>query len=118
MKKVLIVDDAADSRSLLKMMLQHYEVEVLEAKDGVEGWRMIVAKQPDLILLDLHMPNKDGFSILEDLEEEWLGIPVIVVSGDTDAETIDACQYYGAKAFLKKPLILEEFKEAIKVLPL
>ncbi|TRX71811.1 PleD family two-component system response regulator [Carboxylicivirga sp. M1479] len=118
MKKILIVDDAPDSRLILKSMLRNYDVDVVEACDGNEGWKKIVAEQPDLVLLDLHMPEKDGFTILEDLEEEWMGIPVIVVSGDTQDETIDACNYYGAKAFLKKPVILEEFKEAIKVLPL
>lgn len=117
MKKILIVDDALDSRVTLKSMLKDYEVEISEASDGNEGWKKIVSEQPDLVLLDLHMPHKDGFSILEDLEEEWLGIPVIVVSGDDDKETIDTCQYYGAKAFLKKPVILNEFKEAIKLLP-
>ncbi|MBK3516528.1 response regulator [Carboxylicivirga marina] len=118
MKKILIVDDAPDSRLILKSMLKNYDVNVVEAKDGVEGWRKIVSEQPDLVLLDLHMPHKDGFSILEDLEEEWMGIPVVVVSGDTEEETVSACEYYGAKAFLKKPVVLEEFKEAIKVLPL
>jgi CheY-like chemotaxis protein len=117
-KKILIVDDAADSRLILKSMLRNYDVDVVEASDGVDGWKKIVAEQPDLVLLDLHMPNKDGFSILEDLEEEWMGIPVVVVSGDTEEETINTCEYYGAKAFLRKPIILEEFKEAIKVLPI
>ena len=118
MKKVLIVDDAQDSRIILKSMLKAYNVEISEASDGVEGWKKIVAEQPDLILLDLHMPNKDGFSILEDLEEEWMGVPVVVVSSDTEDETINACSYYGAKAFLKKPIVLEEFKDAIKILSL
>ena len=68
MKKILIVDDAADSRLILKSMLRNYDVDVVEANDGVEGWKKIVAEQPDLVLLDLHMPHKDGFSILEDLE--------------------------------------------------
>ncbi|MCT4586723.1 MAG: response regulator [Carboxylicivirga sp.] len=118
MKKVLIVDDAADSRLILKSMLKNYDIEVSEAHDGVEGWQKIIAEQPDLILLDLHMPNKDGFSILEDLDEEWMDIPVVIVSGDSNDETVSACEYYGAKAFLKKPIILEEFKDAIKVLPI
>jgi len=118
MKKILIVDDALESRIVLKSMLKSYDVEVSEAEDGVEGWKKIVAEQPDLILLDLHMPHKDGFSILEDLEEEWMGVPVVVVSGDTAEETLSACNYYGAKAFLKKPIVLEELKDAIKVISL
>jgi len=116
MKKILIVDDAPDTRHTLKTLLKKYDVEILEAENGVDGWNLIVKEHPDLILLDLHMPKKDGFSILEDLEEEWLGIPVVVVSGDTNDETISTCDYYGAKAFLKKPFILEDFKEIIKVI--
>lgn len=118
MKKVLIVDDASDTRTIIRSMLKDYDVAISEANDGVEGWKKIISEQPDLILLDLHMPHKDGFSILEDLEEEWMSVPVVIVSGDTQEETIRACEYYGAKAFLKKPIVLEEFKEAIKILPL
>jgi len=118
MKKILIIDDALDSRIILKNMLNRFDVEVSEACDGIEGWKKIIADQPDLILLDIHMPSKDGFSILEDLEEEWISLPVIITSGDDDDETVRACEYLGAKAFLKKPIVLEKFKEAIKILPL
>ena len=116
MKKILIIDDASDTRTTLRTLLKKQDVEILEAANGVEGWDIIVKDHPDLILLDLHMPQKDGFSILEDLEEEWMGIPVVVVSGDTDEETISTCNFFGAKAYLKKPIVLDEFKEVIKVI--
>ena len=116
MKKILIVDDAPEIRHTIKTLLKSYDVEILEAENGIDGWNLIVKEHPDLILLDLDMPKKDGFSILEDLEEEWLGIPVVVVSGDTTDETISTCDYFGAKAYLKKPLVLEDFKEIIKVI--
>jgi len=116
MKKILIIDDASDTRTTLKALLKNQKVEILEAADGVEGWDIIVKDHPDLILLDLHMPQKDGFSILEDLEEEWMGIPVVIVSGDTDEETISTCNFFGAKAYLKKPILLDEFKKVIKVI--
>ncbi|MCU4177374.1 response regulator [Carboxylicivirga sp. N1Y90] len=118
MKKILIIDDAPDSRLILKTLLSKYDVSIVEAEDGLDGWNKIVKEQPDLVLLDIHMPKKDGFSILEDLEEEWLGVPVVVVSGDTTDDTVQTCDYYGAKAFLKKPVILNDFKEAIKVVNL
>nr|WP_319401637.1 response regulator [uncultured Carboxylicivirga sp.] len=116
MKKILIIDDAADTRTTLKTLLRKQNVEILEASNGVEGWDIIIKEHPDLILLDLYMPHKDGFSILEDLEEEWMGIPVVVVSGDTEEETISTCNFFGAKAYLKKPIVLDEFKEVIKVI--
>jgi DNA-binding response OmpR family regulator len=116
MKKVLIVDDARDSRQILRRLLNSYDLEVLEANDGNQGWKTILKERPDLVLLDLHMPNKDGFEILKDIEEEWLGIPVVVISGDHSQEAIDSALMYGAKAYLQKPVLLKEFKEAIKVI--
>ena len=116
MKKVLIVDDALDSRTALRGMLKNYDLDILEANDGLEGWKTIVKERPDLVLLDLHMPQRNGFEILRDLEEEWMGIPVVVISGDTDQSTIDSCLTYGAFAYLKKPVDLSEFRDAIKLI--
>jgi CheY-like chemotaxis protein len=116
MKKVLIVDDAPDSRLTLRTLLSNHNVEVIEASDGLEGWEMIIKERPDLILLDLYMPNKDGFEVLRDLEEEWLGIPVVVVSGDNTYNTIDSCLSYGASAFVQKPIVPKDFNEAIKTI--
>jgi len=118
MKKVLIVDDAADARLLFKKLLEKYPVEILEAQNGKEAWDIIMKEQPDLILLDIHMPEKDGFELLEDLKEEWISVPVAVVSADAEDETIESSLYLGAKAFLKKPVDLKEFREVIKVLNL
>jgi DNA-binding response OmpR family regulator len=116
MKKVLIIDDALESRQIVRKLLRNYDLEILEANDGNEGWKTIVRERPDLVLLDLHMPDKDGFEILKDLEEEWLGIPVVVISGDHTQVAIDSALMYGARAYLQKPILLKEFKEAIKVI--
>jgi len=118
MKKVLIVDDAADSRLLFKKLLEKYPVEILEAKDGQEAWDLILKEHPHLVLLDIHMPNKDGFELLEDLKEEWISIPIAVISNDDENITIESSLYMGAQAFLKKPIDLKEFKDIIRVLDL
>ena len=116
MKKVLIVDDARDSRIALRGMLQRYKCNVVEAENGNEGWKKILLERPDLILLDLHMPNKTGIDILKDMEEEWLSIPVVVVTGDATQDSIDSCLMYGATAYLKKPIDKGELNDALKVL--
>ncbi|SMO44448.1 twitching motility two-component system response regulator PilH/two-component system, chemotaxis family, response regulator CheY [Saccharicrinis carchari] len=116
MKKVLIVDDALDSRLALRSMLKNYRLHILEANDGVEGWQTIIKERPDLVLLDLYMPQKDGFEILRDMAKEWIGVPIVVVSGDTQQSTIDSCLSSGAKAFLKKPVNVVEFNDAIKII--
>ena len=98
--------------------MEKYPVEIFEANDGKEAWDIILKEQPNLILLDIHMPNKDGFELLEDLKEEWINVPVAVVSADDEETTIESSFYLGAQAFLKKPVDLIEFKEVIKVLNL
>ncbi len=116
MKKVLIVDDALDSRLILRNLLKNHELDIIEANDGQEGWTAIVKERPDLVLLDLYMPHKDGFEILKDLAEEWIGVPIVVVSGDTQQSTIDSCLNSGASAFLKKPININDFNDALKVI--
>ncbi|WP_075590144.1 response regulator [Labilibacter marinus] len=116
MKKVLIVDDASDCRLMIKGMLNNQGFGIIEADNGFDGWKKILVERPDLIFLDLHMPNKNGFEILKDLEEEWMGIPVVVVSGDSTQNAIDSCFMYGASAYLHKPINKQAFVDALKVL--
>ncbi len=114
MKKILIIDDAADYRLILKNLLRKYDFKIIEAIDGQEGWKLIITENPDLILLDLHMPNKSGFEILKELEEEWIEIPVVVISGDINNEIIDSCLSYGVKSFIQKPVIPTELNNIIR----
>ncbi len=114
MKKILIIEDAADYRLILKNLLRKHDFEIIEARDGQEGWKLIIKENPDLILLDLHMPNKSGFEILKELEEEWIEIPVVVISGDFDKEIVDSCLSYGAKSFIQKPVIPTDFNNIIR----
>ncbi len=116
MKKVLIVDDAKDSRSTIKAMLRKLNVEICEAENGREGWKKILTERPDIIILDLYMPEKDGFDVLKDIEDEWMGIPVVVISNDSAQSTIDSCLRYGASAYLKKPLNPNEFISALNLI--
>ena len=91
-------------------------MEILEAPDGNDGWMKIIKNRPDLLILDLIMPEKDGMEVLKEVEEEWLGIPIIIISNDDNPNTIKACFRHGAKAVLKKPVILSEFKKAMEEL--
>ena len=63
---------------MLYEVITNYNVCVIEANDGTDGWQKIIKEHPDLIFLDLYMPKKDGFEILKDIQEEWLGVPVVV----------------------------------------
>ncbi|WP_289054384.1 response regulator [Carboxylicivirga marina] len=113
MKKVLIVDDCPDSRFTLKTILESYHVEIYEAPDGLDGWKNIINKKPDLVLLDLEMPHKDGFEVLDDIKEEWIDVPVVVISGVDADKAAELCQLNGALAFIQKPVNLSVFNETV-----
>jgi CheY-like chemotaxis protein len=67
MKKILIADDKATSRELLRTVLERQGYEVMEAADGEEALQKALAELPDLILLDLQMPRRTGYEVLGEL---------------------------------------------------
>ncbi len=113
MKKALIIDDTKDSRLIVKTILNKLGFETLEAQNGNEGWSQIIKNTPNLIILDLNMPQKTGYELLQDIEEEMLGIPVVVISNDESANTKASCYLNGAKAVLSKPVLPIELQNAI-----
>ena len=79
MASVLIVDDDADIRGLLREVLERASHTVIEAGDGREGLRLFHAEQPDLVILDVSMPGFDGWQTLERIRE-LSAVPVVMLS--------------------------------------
>lgn len=105
MKKILVVDDQSFIRTVYKQQLdQLSDVVVLEAANGNEAVGKIKVSKPDLILLDIVMPNKDGFEVLQDLRDdvELRNIPVVVISSHSDEEKISRAKQLGAREFIDK----------------
>ena len=67
MAKILVIDDTEQNRILIRQVLTFHGHEVLEADSGFEGIRLVADQGPDLVLLDLHMPVMDGFSVLRQI---------------------------------------------------
>ncbi len=81
--KIIIIDDDINARTLIKRILQSMaNFELYEAADGISGIQMIIEQKPNLILLDLMMPELDGFGVLDELQKDELtkDIPVIIIS--------------------------------------
>ena len=70
MKKVLVADDKATGRELVRTVLENSGHEVHEASDGLEAISQARTLRPDLIILDIHMPGLDGFGVIEQLRRE------------------------------------------------
>ncbi|MDQ3646772.1 MAG: response regulator [Actinomycetota bacterium] len=86
-KKILIVEDEEAVRELEKFILETQGYEVMEARDGLEGLAKAEFRRPDLILLDLMMPDVSGGRMFDEMKEHHAtaGIPIIVVTGKPDA---------------------------------
>lgn len=113
--KILVIDDADVIRNSLKKFLSEYDVEVLTCNDGLEGLQSAVEIKPQLIFLDLMMPNLDGIRLLRVLKvlEDLKHIPVIIISGHTDKTNVLAAMEAGAEKIVSKPLTKEVLIKAI-----
>ncbi len=103
-KKILIIEDEELLCNLLKRKLNEEGYQTSVAKDGVEGMKMIKEIKPDLILLDIVMPNKNGFEVMDEMQtdEKLKHIPIIVISNSGQPVEIDKAKELGAKDWLIK----------------
>jgi CheY-like chemotaxis protein len=102
--KLLLIDDCEPHRSMYAMALQT-EFDVLTAARGLDGLKLAVAKRPDAILLDVLMPEMDGWETCTRLKSDPTteSIPVILLTGATDVDLTDHAMAVGATAVLRKP---------------
>lgn len=103
-KKILVVEDESALLFALKAELSSSGFEVDVASDGEEGIRKIRNEKPDLVILDLLLPKKDGFEVLEDLNKEGLTkeIPVMVISNLGEKKNVERAMKAGAVDYLIK----------------
>ncbi len=113
-KKVLLVEDNDTNRMLLSDCLNFCGYEVKGLPDGSKFFSTIEVFQPDLIVLDLKLPDIDGFSLLERMQQMQNKIPVIVVSGLAFKSDCDRAIGLGARRYFVKPVILTELTQAIE----
>ena len=110
----MIADDSDVIRLLLKKMVFLAEHEVVgEASNGAEAVEKFHAIKPDLLLLDLSMPEKDGLMVLKEIMGTNQDAKIIVLSGDGNKEMINKCLEAGAVSFMPKPF---DFDQVIKIL--
>ena len=105
MPTILLADDNADSRDIYRTLFTVAGYDVVEAEDGERAVEMTEDRQPDVILLNLRMPNMDGYGVLAELRKRAAtqNIPCIVFTGDVRYEQMGRAVMEGADAFLSKP---------------
>jgi two-component system, chemotaxis family, chemotaxis protein CheY len=109
--KILIAEDSQFIRGILKDMLLTKNYEVLEAENGRIALELVKSENPDLLLLDIIMPEVDGMDVLKQLAGK---IPVIVISAVGQEKMIEEAKSLGAKAYVIKPFEEKKVLEAIE----
>ncbi len=115
--KVLVADDEASVRLTVSKLLGE-EFTVLQARDGKEAIAITLAEKPDIILLDVMMPNVDGYTACSTIKQEKAtkAIPVVMLTAlDFDLNRELAIQI-GANAYITKPFLPEDLRSTIRLL--
>jgi two-component system nitrogen regulation response regulator NtrX len=102
--RILVIDDETGIREAIRMTLEYEGYKIDEARSGQEGLDKAARVPYDAILLDIKMPILDGIEVLENLREQRIMTPVVMVSGHGDVHTAVECTKRGAFDFLEKPL--------------
>ncbi len=114
--KILIIDDESTLVELLQVNFEFEGFSVSKAADGIEGQEKIRRELPDLILLDVRMPELDGFELCRRLKEDpaTRDIPVVMVSAYAQQAQVERGLAAGAAAYIKKPFDVMELVETVK----
>ncbi len=115
--KILVVDDNATNRRILVKSLGKIGYDMIEACDGFEAVDMATAQLPDLILLDIMMPGRDGFEVGRILKSQknTEAIPFIFLTAKSDAQDVDRAFSLGGSDYLTKPFKMGEVKARVSV---
>ena len=102
-KKILIAEDEPSLLSVLTSKVKSLDYTVIEAKDGEEALHKFAKEKPDLILLDVVMPIKNGFDVLEEIKmKQKSKVPVIILSNLNEAQDIETAKNLGAVDYITK----------------
>jgi DNA-binding response OmpR family regulator len=113
---VLVADDEPDILDLVRMVLEEEGYEVATADNGASALRLANERRPDLCVLDVMMPEVDGYDVARVLkrDQELRTIPVILLTARTEPENVARGREAGADEYLSKPFMPDEFQHAVR----
>jgi len=104
--KIALIEDNADIREMYKMKLELSGYNIITAEDGKEAVKLVKKENPDLVLLDVLLPKKDGFEVLKEIknskDEKIKSIPIIMLSNLSSREDINEAKKLGASDYFVK----------------
>ncbi|MDH3344128.1 MAG: response regulator [Desulfobacteraceae bacterium] len=118
---ILVVDDDPDLVESIAMKLESNNFRVTKAYDGVEAWERIKEDRPELIILDVMMPRKDGYVVCDEIkkDDQYKDITVVLLTAVGDAVTTTQYTHFGGKTtlaedFIPKPIDLDKLMGIVK----
>ncbi|MCI6820078.1 MAG: response regulator transcription factor [Clostridiales bacterium] len=114
MKKILVIEDEPNIRELILYNLKTNGYEAVAAEDGIMGITMVHREKPDLILLDIMLPEKNGYEICRELRDEGSETPIIIITAKTEETDKVMGLEYGADDYISKPFGIREMMARIK----
>jgi YesN/AraC family two-component response regulator len=113
-KKVLIVDDEYLIRYSLKKLIEREGYTVFTAGSGHEALRLFEEQRPDIVILDIRLPDSNGLSLLKTIKESRPSVATIMATGCPDVQSSDEAMKMGALAYLEKPVDLDSLKTLMR----
>ncbi len=114
--RILVIEDNPDNRTLITDLLESMSYEVVEAVDGVEGLEAAIREKPDLILMDLSLPLKDGWAVTREIKADpaLAAIPIIALTAHAMLGDRERALEAGCDDYIVKPINLAELTEKIE----
>jgi two-component system alkaline phosphatase synthesis response regulator PhoP len=114
MKKILIVEDEEDMVTGLTFNLEARDYQVIAAYDGEEGYQKALEEKPDLVILDLMLPKRNGYEVCKNLKQEIPELPIIMLTAKSQEAEIVTGLELGADDYITKPFSVLELLARIK----
>jgi len=114
--RILVLDDDDAVRGLLEQVLSDAGYEVMSARDGREGMRLVASRPFDLVLTDLIMPDQEGIETIRGLHRDYPSIRIVAMSGAADAVYLKTAELLGAHVTLRKPIDCQDLLRTIREL--
>lgn len=114
--KILVIDDSKVIRMRVKDMLPEGNFDIIEAKDGLEGFNLIRTESPNLIMLDFLLPKMSGWEVYQEIQKQskFCSIPLVLMSGRKEEVTDKIAEPFEYFSFVEKPFDRQQLLDAIR----
>jgi len=114
-RKVLYVEDSVENRRLVRLVLENEGYEMVEIDDGAAAVEGVRQHAPDLILMDMHLPNLDGYEITRRIRQlpEFAAVPIVALTASVLKADKDRALRAGCTGFIQKPIDVDRFPRQI-----